>query len=106
MIGRYRRDHIKARMLHTAKRWRTISICQTSSSICWTMQQKRRRAVLCAGQEGKTSVIPRGSNKTVYVFRTDNTQMFSQSISTADMITRVKVVGKADDDGRTSVEPR
>lgn len=40
----------------------------------------------------------------MYVFRTDNTQMFSQSISTADMITRVKVVGKADDDGRTSVE--
>lgn len=55
-------------------------------------------------RKGKTSVIPRGSNKTVYVFRTDNTQMFSQSISTADMITRVKVVGKADDDGRTSVE--
>lgn len=41
----------QGRMLHTAKRWRTISICQTSSSICWTMQQKRRRAVLCAGQE-------------------------------------------------------
>lgn len=55
-------------------------------------------------RKGKTSVIPRGSNKTVYVFRTDNTQMFSQSISTADMITRVKVVGQADDDGRTSVE--
>ena len=45
-------------------------------------------------RKGKTSVIPRGSNKTVYVFRTDNTQMFSQSISTADMITRVKVVGR------------
>ena len=55
-------------------------------------------------RKGETSVIPRGSNKTVYVFRTDNTQMFSQSISTADMITRVKVVGQADDDGRTSVE--
>lgn len=55
-------------------------------------------------RKGLTSVIPRGTNKTVYVFRTDNTQMFSQSISTADMITRVKVVGQADDDGRTSVE--
>lgn len=55
-------------------------------------------------RKGLASVIPRGTNKTVYVFRTDNTQMFSQSISTADMITRVKVVGQADDDGRTSVE--
>lgn len=35
-------------MLHTAKRWRTISICQTSSSICWTMQQKKAKSsALC-----------------------------------------------------------
>lgn len=54
--------------------------------------------------KGYTSVIPRGSNKTVYVFKTDNTQSFSQSISTANLITRVKVVGQADDDGKRSVD--
>lgn len=54
--------------------------------------------------KGYTSVIERGSNKTVYVFRVDNTQMFSQTISTSDLITRVKVVGQADDDGKRSVE--
>lgn len=54
--------------------------------------------------KGRVSVIPRGGNKTVYVFRPDNTQSFSQTISTADLITRVKVVGRADDDGRRSVE--
>lgn len=54
--------------------------------------------------KGYTSVIERGSNKTVYVFKVDNTQMFSQTISTADLITRVKVVGQADDDGKRSVE--
>lgn len=54
--------------------------------------------------KGYTSVIPRGSNGTVYVFRADNTQSISQSVSTANLITRVKVVGQADDDGKRSVE--
>lgn len=54
--------------------------------------------------KGKTAIVPKGSNSTVYVFQKDNTQMFSQSISTADLITRVQVVGQADDDGKRSVE--
>lgn len=54
--------------------------------------------------KGYTSVVPWGSNETVYVFRVDNTQSFSQAISTANLITRVKVVGQADDDGKRSVD--
>jgi hypothetical protein len=54
--------------------------------------------------KGKTSIIPKGSNSTVYVFRKDNTQTISQTYSTADLITRVKVVGQADDDGKRSVD--
>ena len=54
--------------------------------------------------KGYASVIPRGSNKTVYVFQADGTQSFSQSVRTADLITRVRVVGQADDDGNRSVE--
>lgn len=49
-------------------------------------------------------MLPKGGNETVYVFKEDNTQSFNQSISTADLITRVKVVGQADGDGRRSVE--
>lgn len=54
--------------------------------------------------KGHVDVIKRGGNKDVYVFSVDNTQSFSQSVSTEDLITRVKVVGKADDDGRRSVD--
>lgn len=54
--------------------------------------------------KGHTSVVPWGSNETVYVFRVDNTQSFNRSISTANLITRVKVVGQADDDGKRSVD--
>lgn len=54
--------------------------------------------------KGYTRVVPWGSNETVYVFRVDNTQSFSQTISTANLITRVKVVGQADDEGKRSVD--
>lgn len=54
--------------------------------------------------KGYIHIIPRGSNKTVYVFRADNTQSFSQSVSMANLITRVKIVGQEDRDGKRSVE--
>ncbi len=54
--------------------------------------------------KGYVSVVPWGSNETVYVFKADNTQSFSQTVSTADLITRVMVVGQADDDGKRSVD--
>lgn len=46
----------------------------------------------------------RGSNEDVYVFKVDNTKSVSTSISTADLVTRVRVLGQADDDGKSSVE--
>lgn len=66
--------------------------------------KKGEEKCIIRASKGYTSVIPRGSNKTVYVFRVDNSQSFSQSISTENLITRVKVVGQADDDGKRSVD--
>ena len=66
--------------------------------------KKGEEKCIIRAAKGYTSVIPRGSNKTVYVFRKDNTKSFSQSVSTANLITRVKVVGQADDDGKRSVD--
>ena len=54
--------------------------------------------------QGKASVVPWGGNRTVYVFEPDNMQAVSRSVSTADLITRVKVVGQTDDDGKHSVQ--
>lgn len=66
--------------------------------------KKGEEKCMIRASKGKTSIIPRGSNETVYVFRKDNTQSFGQTISTANLITRVQVVGQADDDGKRSVE--
>lgn len=54
--------------------------------------------------EGYVDVVERGTNTDVYVFRVDNTKSISQSISTASLVTRVKVLGQADDDGNSPVE--
>lgn len=66
--------------------------------------KKGEEKCIIRASKGRVGIIPRGSNETVYVFRTDNTQSFSQTISTADLITRVKVVGKEDDNENTKVE--
>lgn len=55
-------------------------------------------------KEGYPSVIRRGSNSKVYVFQIDNIESVSRELSTENLVTRVKVVGQADDDGNTSVE--
>ena len=55
-------------------------------------------------RKGKVSVLRWGTNHTIYVFEPDNTKVVSHSISTAGMITRVKVIGQANDDEKSSVE--
>lgn len=55
--------------------------------------------------KGKVSVIPKGSNKTIYHFDEDtNATLTRDKISTVDLVTRVKVVGKEDSEGRQPVE--
>lgn len=66
--------------------------------------KKGEKKCIIQAAKGYTSVIPWGSNETVYVFRVENTQAFSKNISTENLITRVKVVGQADKQGKYSVE--
>lgn len=55
--------------------------------------------------KGKVSVLPKGSNKTIYHFDEDSNAVLARDkISTADLVTRVKVVGKEDSEGRQPVE--
>lgn len=67
-------------------------------------RKKGEETCIIRASKGNTSVIPWGSNETVYVFQVDNTQSLSQTISTENLITRVKVVGQAKEDGKRSVD--
>lgn len=53
---------------------------------------------------GYAEVVPRGSNTDVYVFKLDNTTSVGTKMSTASLVTRVRVIGQADDDGNSPVE--
>lgn len=55
-------------------------------------------------KKGYADVVERGGNKTVYVFKANNSQSVSTSMTTADLVTRVKVIGKEDDEGQSPVE--
>lgn len=61
-------------------------------------------AVLRAVKD-KVQILAFGSNEKVYHFeQTDNLTSVSHKISTVGMVTRVKVIGEEDDDGRRPVE--
>lgn len=47
--------------------------------------------------KGYTDVVKKGSNSDIYVFKTNVTKSVSTSISTADLVTRVKVIATSDD---------
>ena len=54
---------------------------------------------------GKAYVLPVGGNEEIYHFAEDtNTTMTSDKISTSALVTRVKVMGLADDDGKAAPE--
>lgn len=67
-------------------------------------KKKGGGSAMIRAAKGKVSVIEWGSNTTVYHFETDNTKQVSHKKSTSGMITRVKIIGQEDDDGRSSVE--
>lgn len=54
--------------------------------------------------KGYVDFMEKGSNSMVYVFQAENTQSISSQISVADLITRVKVIGKENSKGYSSVE--
>lgn len=54
-------------------------------------------------KKGKVVVIPRGSNSEIYVFKANNTKVVNNSRSTANLVTRVKVIGKSKKKGKTKV---
>ena len=55
-------------------------------------------------RDGKLTVEAYGTNTDVYLFDTSNTVSTTNKLTLNNLVTRVKVIGKADDEGRASVE--
>ena len=67
-------------------------------------KKKGAGTYLLRSAKGYSDVVARGSNTDVYVFTLENTKSISSSMSTAELVTRVRVIGQEDDDGNSSVE--
>lgn len=67
-------------------------------------RKKGGKKCIIRASNGKANILRRCSNDTVYCFTGKNTETVSYKKSTADMVTKVKVYGKEDDDGHASVE--
>ena len=89
---------------HGKLAYKTESLADVLLDILDDAKKKGGGDAFIRAAKGKVSVLQWGSNKTVYHFEADNTKQVSHKMSTAGMITRVKVIGKEDDDGRSSVE--
>lgn len=68
---------------------------------------KKKGAAACfvRSAKGKVSVLPEGSNTTIYHFTEDkNVELARDLTSITNLVTRVKVVGKEDSEGKQAVE--
>ena len=84
--------------------YRTESLADVILKILDDAKKKGGDECVVRSSKGKVSIIPIGSNTTVYHFAADNSTLASHKLSTAGMITRVIVIGEEDDDGRRPLE--
>jgi hypothetical protein len=79
-----------------------------SDMIFETLDDAKKRGAgrfVVRGVKGNVQILPRGSNQSVYHFGADsNTIMTGDKLSMDDLITRVKIIGKEDSEGRAPVE--
>lgn len=54
--------------------------------------------------QGRVSVLPLGNNLDIYCFGDSNITSLQDKITTSDLVTRVKILGKEDKEGRRTVE--
>lgn len=68
-------------------------------------KKKGSKKCVLRSKEGKVQVLPYGHNEKIYHFaERENLLSSSHKVSTVGMVTRVKVVGKENDEGRSPVE--
>lgn len=89
---------------HGKLAYKTKMLAEVLLDILEDAKKKGGGAAMIRASKGKTSVLGWGSNETVYHFEADNVKVASHKMSTSGMLTRVKVIGQEDKEGRSSVE--
>jgi len=89
---------------HAKMAYRNQTLSNIVLEILDEASTKSKNKYLIRSEKGKVQVLQRGTNKDVYHFAALNTEMVSYKQSISGMVTRVKVIGQEDDDGKSSTE--
>lgn len=89
-IGKYDGPDVK----HGKKKYNNEYISDMILDFLDDAKKKGNKKYMIRASGGKTSILPYGSNSTIYVFDKNNTKVVSHSQSTAELVTRVRVIGK------------
>lgn len=90
---------------HEKLAYRSGSLADNILDILDDAEKKGGPKSILRATQGQVEVVLRGANETVYKFEADTAISVEQETSIADLVTRVKVVGKADkEEARPPVE--
>lgn len=89
-IGKYEGPNVK----HSKKKYNNEYLSDMILDLLDDAKKKGKGKYIIRASGGKTSIVPYGSNDTIYVFDKTNTKVVNHSRSTAELVTRVRVFGK------------
>lgn len=98
-LGKYEGPNEK----HGKKKYQNKYLSDILLNILHDAVKKGGKRCVIRMEKGKVAVVPRGSNKDIYVFRGNNTKVAARDVSVADLVTRVKVVGRSNKKGKNKV---
>lgn len=84
--------------------YKSESLSEALLDILEDAKKKGGEKAIIRAEKGKVNILKQGSNKIVYRFEADNTVLTNLSMSTAELVTRVKIISNGDDDKRSKVE--
>lgn len=91
-------------LTHEKLLFNNMAISEMILEVLEEVKEKCGGHYVCHWKDNTLTVNPFGTNSSIYLLGETCTMSTSHKISIHDLVTRVKVLGNADDDGRTAVE--
>lgn len=92
------------KITHEKKVFNSTAISDMITELLNEVKQQTNQKYITIYRSGKLEINTYGTNKDMYIFSGKDTISTTDKLSMNSLVTRVKVIGKADDDGRASVD--
>ncbi len=89
---------------HEKKAFKNKTVSEMIKELLDEVHQQKNKDYIALYRDGKLEINSYGTNEDVYVLEPSDSISISNKLSLDSLVTRVKVLGKADTEGRASVE--